>query len=190
VPLRRNRPRARAAARLPQSIERPEGSAQHHPTNTALETTDMTDPYTRDDLIAEAARQHKNLTEDPDFVGIGEQMEDATVASHPESLTWLEALGDEGDWTPQMETAQRAIDGLLNGAADTSMWAIALGADGLEPDTDRAVTIKAGERPIARILIAFEPDMPEEQRDDLITGLAAAMAPHFPTDAQGGDDRA
>ena len=45
MPLRRNRPRARAAARLPQSIERPEGSAPRHPTNTALETTDMTDDY-------------------------------------------------------------------------------------------------------------------------------------------------
>ena len=42
----------------------------------------MTDrPYTDDDLRAEAARQHAALTEDPDFMGVGEQMQDQEIES-------------------------------------------------------------------------------------------------------------
>ena len=80
----------------------------------------MTDrPYTDDDLRAEAARQHATLSEDPDFMGVGEQMEDryieSTVVSQdpedePEELTgstWSEALDKD-----EYDAAQRAIHDL------------------------------------------------------------------------------
>ncbi|MDX2628616.1 hypothetical protein QBA57_28750 [Streptomyces scabiei] len=54
----------------------------------------MTDlPYTDDDLRAEAARQHVALTEDPDFMGVGEQMQGSEIES---MLPPKEADGAEG----------------------------------------------------------------------------------------------
>src|SRR5947207_446701 len=110
----------------------------------------MTDrPYTDDDLRAEAARQHAMLTEDPDFMGVGEQMqgaeiesqkpepdEDGTVAPDARGWKWHESLDDD-----EFETAQRKVHSLIQGAADTSAWAVHLGADGLEPSTGHELTI-------------------------------------------------
>ncbi|CAM5391491.1 hypothetical protein STENM36S_06329 [Streptomyces tendae] len=145
----------------------------------------MTDhPYTDDDLRAEAARQHATLTEDPDFMGVGEQMEDGWVPSvetteDGSGRTWKQLLvvedetGDDEDYAAFGE-AQRKIHALINGAADVSAWAVNLGADGLEPSTEHAITLNAG-RPIARIHFAFEPGMSEEMRTLLVEGIGDAI---------------
>ncbi|MFB7896112.1 hypothetical protein ACFC1B_07255 [Streptomyces xiamenensis] len=74
----------------------------------------MTDtPYTRADLIAEAARQHHELTQEQNFVDTGERMEGAPIAS-AEGATW-DALDDR-----HYDTAMREIESLIEGSADTS----------------------------------------------------------------------
>ncbi|MEH0417881.1 hypothetical protein [Streptomyces sp. B21-083] len=135
----------------------------------------MTDqPYTDTDLRAEAARQHATLAEDPDFMGVGEQMEDASVESTDDgdsSLTWTELLVPQGAGASHeaFGEAQRKIHDLINGAADVSDWAVNLGADGLEPH-GRAIDL--GDRRV-RIHFAFAADMSDDDRADLISQLAA-----------------
>lgn len=135
-------------------------------------------PYTDDDLRAEAAAQHSVLTEDPDFMSIGEGMEDDIVAStegDDGGRTWAELLDPRGD---AYGTAQGRIHDLISGAADVSKWAVDLGADGLQPD-EHAIIIGADEKPIARIHFAFEPGMPDEMRTALVEGVGAAIAEHL-----------
>lgn len=124
-------------------------------------------PYTDDDLRTEAAAQHAALLRDPDFMGIGEQMDDETWRS----------LGPD-----DFEAAQRAVDDLLTNAADVSEWAIDLGADGLQPSDEHAITVDADGKPIARIHFAFEPGMPDEMRAALVEGIGAAIAQHLPAE--------
>ncbi|MFF7313373.1 hypothetical protein [Streptomyces sp. NPDC008137] len=130
----------------------------------------MTDrPYTDDDLRAEAARQYKNATEDPDFSGIGEQMEGHKIPSR-DDFQW-DQLGDH-----DFDTAMRAVDNLLSTAVDASRWAVELGADGLQPSNEHAITIDGNGAPIARIHFAFEPGMPESMRSALVEGIGGAIA--------------
>ncbi|WP_432091077.1 hypothetical protein [Streptomyces sp. NRRL F-5630] len=141
----------------------------------------MTDhPYTDADLRDEAARQHAILTDDPDFMGVGEQMQDAIVASTGNGTcarqTWNELLvaptpNDEYD---AYNEAQRKIHDLITGAADLSDWAVELGADGLEPD--EAHLNLGADRPLARIHFAFAPDADEDTRIALVKGVGAAIA--------------
>ncbi|MGW1300390.1 hypothetical protein ACWD5R_11340 [Streptomyces sp. NPDC002514] len=125
----------------------------------------MTDrPYTDDDLRAEAARQHAALTEDPDFMGVGEQMDDQT---------WRSLSEDAYD------AAQRSIHDLINGAADVSEWAVNLGADGLEPTghtLQLGVDPGDGDRPRIRLHFAFAPEMDDDARDRFVMELSKAIA--------------
>lgn len=125
-------------------------------------------PYTDDDLRSEAARQHKALTEDPDFMGVGEQMDDEVIPSDPES-TWGDL--DEVD----CDAAQNAIHDLITGAADVSEWAVRLGADGLEPDSHTlqfGVDPGDGDRPRVRLHFAFAPDTDAGTRDRFVMALS------------------
>ena len=141
-------------------------------------------PYTDDDLRAEAARQHATLTEDPDFMGVGEMMEDSVVESTDDGTsarkTWHELLVPP---TPNDEyeaygAAQRKIHDLINGAADVSEWAVNLGADGLEP-TEHVVQLGEdpgdGDRPRVRMHFAFHPDMPDADRDHFVMALSKVV---------------
>lgn len=129
----------------------------------------MTDrPYTDADLRDEAARQHKAATEDPDFSGIGEQMEGHKINSRG-GFQWDQL--DDLDF----EKAMRSIDGLLSSAADVSEWAVNLGADGLEPDEHR-FTLKADERPIIRVHFGFAPELGDDARNAFVGGLGTAAA--------------
>ncbi|MEE1817997.1 hypothetical protein PUR59_30520, partial [Streptomyces sp. SP18ES09] len=74
-------------------------------------------PYTDDDLRAEAAKQLATLAEDPEFMCIGERMEGSPIESADDS-TW-DQLDDE-----DFDAAQRSIDDLVSNAADTSEWAV------------------------------------------------------------------
>lgn len=136
----------------------------------------MTDrPYTDDDLRAEAARQHATLAEDPDYMGVGEQMDDRFVRYEvvdpehgdlmppPGTPRWNE-LGEH-----EFDVAQNQIHDLINGAADVSEWAVNLGADGLEPD-EHVVT--AGENRV-RVHFAFAADMSDDDRADIVSQFAA-----------------
>lgn len=145
-----------------------------------------TPPYTDDDLRVEAARQHYTATTDPDFVGIGEQMDgsfiDSTVID-PDPEQGTEPLTGRkwDDLAPhEFGEAQRAIDDLLGGAADVSEWAINLGADGLEPD---GYTLQLGEsdspdgndRPRVRLHFAFHPDMDDDARHSFVMELSKVV---------------
>jgi len=114
-----------------------------------------TTPYTDDDLRAEAARQ-RALIQDPDFMGVGEQMEG--------NLRWA-ALNQE-----EFRQAQQKIHNLINKAADISQWAVDLGADGLEPLSE---TLNS---PDFRIHIAARPDVPQKVRGALAESIGAAVA--------------
>lgn len=144
----------------------------------------MTDrPYTDDDLRTEAARQHHILTEDPDFMGVGEMLDGRYVHyEHDEATGCLMPPPGTPRWDEvseaDFEAAQREIHDLINGAANVSDWAVNLGADGLEP-AEHSLTLDGDHKPIARIHFAFEPGMPEEMRTALVTGIATEIAKHL-----------
>jgi hypothetical protein len=146
----------------------------------------MTDrPYTDEDLRAEAARQHATLTEDPDFVGVGEQMQDTEIdsllppeeADGAEGPHWDELLDED-----QFDEAQRKIHHLISHAADVSEWAVNLGADGLQPDghTLQLGAKEAGdddsEQPFVRMHFAFHPDATDAERDRFVMELSKVIA--------------
>jgi hypothetical protein len=146
-------------------------------------STDL--PYTEADLRSEAANQHAELTTDPDFVGVGESMQDTYVPStvtEPDpgqetGSTWGELLPYEADGGDAFNAVQRKIHDLINGAADVSEWAVNLGADGLEPSSN-VLGMEAGDTPIVRIHFAFHADMSEDARNQFVMRLGAAMADH------------
>jgi hypothetical protein len=144
----------------------------------------MTDrPYTDNDLRAEAAAQYATALRDPDFMGIGEQMEDSTVPSTEDGdtgLTWHELLVPEGGGSYEAYgEAQRAIDDLLGKAADVSEWAIDIGAEGLEP-LDSVLSMQTNTGPLVRIHFAVRPDMPDHMRRALVEGLGMEIAKFLP----------
>ncbi|MEU0207398.1 hypothetical protein [Streptomyces canus] len=142
-------------------------------------------PYTDEDLRAEAARQHATLTEDPDYMGVGEQMGDRYVrydVVDPEHGDLMPAPGAQR-WDElgedEFDEAQRKIHDLINGAAYTSEWAINLGADGLEPLPEQ-LSAQTDNGPWFRLHFAVRPDMPDHMRRALVEGVALEIAKHFP----------
>lgn len=125
-------------------------------------------PYTTADLIAEAARQHAGLIEDPDFVGVGEAMQDSEVCPGG-GVTWGEFSTETSD------VAQNQIHDLITGAADVSAWAVQLGADGLQPE-DHTLSVDADDRPLVRLHCAFAPDLDDAARTSFVAGLARVLA--------------
>jgi hypothetical protein len=135
----------------------------------------MTDrPYTDADLRAEAARQHKQLTEDPDFMGIGESMEGADIAS---TVPADGGHGRQWDDLPDndFDAAQRAIDDLISGAADVSAWAVTLGAAGLQPVADFGIRLAGDGYPLA-VQIAVDPDITDAAREELVAALTEVIS--------------
>ncbi|MFI0768584.1 hypothetical protein ACH4TQ_27410 [Streptomyces sp. NPDC021218] len=160
-------------------------------------TTDQ--PYTDADLRAEATRQHAFLTEDPDFMGVGEAMEDAEVESlapehtardidgqpnDADGVTWGQLLPYNHDDGNAYNVAQREIHNLINGAANTSEWAVNLGADGLKPD-EHQLTWSTGPQPIVRVHFAFHDGMSDEARDYLVQAVGEALGGVMDTAAHG-----
>ncbi|MFI1472078.1 hypothetical protein [Streptomyces wuyuanensis] len=145
----------------------------------------MTDlPYTEADLRAEAARQYMSLTEDPEFMCVGEAMEDRYVQStvvdedpdfEREGSTWGELLPYNHDDGNAYNEAQRKIHNLIRGAADVSEWAVDLGTDGLEPSPN-VLNLDGDGGPIVRLHMAFHPDMDERDRQRFGLALARVMA--------------
>ncbi|MEU2402779.1 hypothetical protein ABZ609_00335 [Streptomyces rubiginosohelvolus] len=129
-------------------------------------------PYTSDDLTAEAARQHHALTQNPNVLG---QMLDATIPSTivedgDTGLTWDEALN-----CGEFDKPARAIADLIRGAADVSAWAVQLGADGLQPE-DHTLTVGGDGRPLVRLHCAFAPEVDDAARAAFMNGLGQLVA--------------
>lgn len=136
----------------------------------------MTDrPYTDEDLRTEAARIHRQFTAEPDSGLVGEMMESGHVPSVETSedgsaRTWPELLEPDGEETPEYLAAMRSVTDLIRDAADVSAWAVNLGADGLEPSSEH-VEITEGAHIGVRIHFAFDPDLPQEIRQQVINAL-------------------
>lgn len=144
-------------------------------------------PYTDADLRAEAARQHAELTDDPDFMGVGEQMQDSEVASlapqhtaedgdgqlnDADGATWSQLLPPEVDDCEAYDLAQNQIYDRITGAANLSEWAVNLGADGLEPvGANLNIQDTAGDDRV-RLHFAFAPDMDKAARQALVDRVA------------------
>lgn len=123
-------------------------------------------PYTDTDLRHEAALQFDASSEETlDFVGVGEGMEDRAPWNGLDEDNYHEA--------------QRSIHGLRKNASPVGHWAVTLGADGLQPDTDAELTIHASGKPIARVLFAFAPDVDADMRASLVAGLGEAIELHL-----------
>lgn len=140
----------------------------------------MTDlPYTDDDLRTEAARQHAAAIRSITPSEIADHMDRGHVPSTEESRrTWAELLNHEGDDTAEFNAARQQIDDLIGSAANVSEWAVALGADGLEPDghtLQLGVDPGNGDKPRVRLHFAFAPDMTGPDRDHFVMQLSRVV---------------
>jgi hypothetical protein len=135
--------------------------------------------YTDDDLIAEAAKQHRCLTEEPEYMGVAEAMEDSPIASSTDATTWGDLIDESSHDSDEYDKARDAIHDLMTGAADTSHWAITLGRDGLTPQLDGELTVKVNDQVLARVLFAFAPDASDDLRRSLVSGLGYATTRNF-----------
>lgn len=130
----------------------------------------MTQSYTQDDLLAEAARQNDLSSEDHDYVGIGEMMQDAPIPSTVTDLT--EETGEDIEmyrsWgqlsQDDFDTAQRAIDKLRSHAPSLSDWGVHIGADNLQVDNDTLTFLGEDGSIVTRVHFAFGPDVNEGKR--------------------------
>ncbi len=147
-------------------------------------------PYTSDDLTAEAARQYAALAEDPDFMGVGEMMQDSAVTSlapqhtaedidgqsnDADGVTWRQLLPFEADASEAYDLAQNRVYDLIRGAADVSAWAVQLGADQLQPE-DHTLTVGGDGRPLVRLHCAFAPEVDDAARAAFMNGLGQLVA--------------
>jgi hypothetical protein len=124
-------------------------------------------PYTDADLRAEAASQHHDLTRDHDFMGVGESMETAAIPSSGKQ--W--GAGLDG---PGFLAAHEAIDQYVRDAADTSEWAIQLGAAGLKPHPAAAWKCTTSGWEVA-IQVATAPDLTDDATTELLAEIQTAV---------------
>lgn len=127
----------------------------------------------RNDILTEAARQHANLTQGADPVSVGEQMADRPLNTKSDT-TW-------GDLSDELfEHAAMDILKAVDGAADLSLWAVSLGAFGLEAEEDAVIFGGSANKPSCAILFAFSGDVPKEDRRELMryidSGIQIRMA--------------
>jgi len=124
-------------------------------------------PYTDNDLQIEAAREIKYALDNIDTDGLLE----ASTYTLPDGGRWEQLR--EADWVH----ALRRVDDLIETAADTSVWAVSLGVDGLEPVADviefPSATLDAS---FARMHFAFHPDVPADTRTHVINRIRTILA--------------
>ncbi|MFD7509542.1 hypothetical protein ACFV5N_09390 [Streptomyces sp. NPDC059853] len=131
--------------------------------------------YTNDDLVAEAAKQHHGLTEDPGYMGVAEAMEDSPIASSPDGTTWGALIDKDSEDSDEYDEARDTIHDLMTDAADTSYWAITLGQDRLVP-SEQTITLGPSGDPRVRVHLAFAEDYSEADQADLIAQLHEFIA--------------
>lgn len=125
----------------------------------------MNHDYTEEDLRIEAARQHNNLTTDHVYSVVGEEMEGSPVPS----LTSDESTTHWDDLSPyDFDSAERGIDDLLSSAANTSAWAVEMGADEMNP-SPHSLDIRSRSGPLyGRVHLAIHPSMPDSLHRKLL----------------------
>lgn len=136
-------------------------------------------PYTDDDLRAEAASCLSALGALPTTADIRRSLPDTYIDSHriPDSgreATWAAVVGKDG-----LDVAVGEIHALIEGAADTSEWAVSLGADGLEPGghtIQLGATDGSDDDPTVRMHFAFRPDMSAADRDRFVVRLTQVIS--------------
>ncbi|MEU3665804.1 hypothetical protein [Streptomyces virginiae] len=119
-------------------------------------------PYSQDDLRAEAARW---VGDDIDGLEVITAMADREPWVHLDNDTFNDAYAE--------------VRRLINSAVDTSLWAVHLGADGLEPDDHHlqlGIDPGTGDEPRVRIQFAFAPEMTGPERDAFVVALAKVIA--------------
>ncbi|MEW2187800.1 hypothetical protein AB0900_31415 [Streptomyces cellulosae] len=137
-------------------------------------------PYTDDDIRTEAAICLLGLSTTPDVADIRRWLPGAYVESHREDdgsgHTWGDLLNENG-----LGEVTSKVHALIEGAADVSVWAINLGADGLQPDghTLQLGAKEAGdddsEQPFVRMHFAFHPDATDAERDRFVMELSKVV---------------
>jgi len=136
--------------------------------------------YTEVDLDLAAMLQLRQLVADHSPLDVGSRMEHDYIrmVEDPETGGFQPALGsDRWGELPESEfdEARHRIHGRIAGAADLSPWAVAMGADELEPST-HVIDLRTGDGIRARIHFAFGPDMPEDApRRMLVTLVGEAI---------------
>jgi hypothetical protein len=128
-------------------------------------------PYTDADLRAEAARQHHELTEDPDYGSVGEGMTNSVIHSRADwnSEAWWHSLNED-----DRDLAQDAIHDLISGAADVSEWAVTLGAAGLTPHEPYAIHSGPGGYDVA-VQVATAGELTDAARGELLAAIRQAV---------------
>ena len=102
-----------------------------------------------------------------ELAGVGEQMEGRDVTPDG-GVAW----NDFSDQT--YDAAQRSIHDLINGAADVSEWAVALGVAGLTPHPPIAIRCTTTGWEVA-VQIATADDTTDQARDELLRELRTAI---------------
>lgn len=135
----------------------------------------MTPPVYNDaDLRSEAAYCVRALVGLPDVAEILRSLPETYVESHREDdgtgNTWGDLLDKQG-----LADVARKVRALLDSTADIAQWAVDLGADGLEP-SPHVLNLDGDDKPIVRLHMAFDPAMPERDRQRFGLALAQVMA--------------
>lgn len=131
------------------------------PANTNLagapnpkENTMTERPYTDAELRTLAVRVHESAARDSD-----------SLVNGAVKRKWGAQLDVD-----QLDEAGDELIGVLDKAANTSRWAVDLGADGLVPD-GHSITI-GGTETAARIHFAFAPGLDDGQRAAIVHAIA------------------
>lgn len=130
----------------------------------------MTPPlYTDQDIRSEAAHCLLALISLPTVPDILRWLPGAYVDSYREDdgsgQTWGDVLDNTG-----LATVARKIHELITATMPLPFWAVNLHADGLEPSSEH-VEITEGTHIGVRIHFAFDPDLPQEIREQVINAL-------------------
>lgn len=122
--------------------------------------------YTRKEIL-EASQQHHELTRYPDFVGIAEEMENHEP--------WDIMITEDGEHTAEFKKAQKNVHDLINKAADTSEWAVTLGALGLLPQLPLSVAASDPEETTVAFQIATPKEWPDDIKQHLLFEIERAV---------------
>lgn len=127
----------------------------------------MTDRWTPEQITAHATWLRKTHGDEVETLSITETADDHGVDV-------IDFTGD--DWDAYTE----AVEKVLRSAPDLTEWEIGLGADNLQPGA-RSIDIGWTDGPLqARLHVAFAADMPQAERDQLLTDLSDAIAGTVP----------
>jgi hypothetical protein len=141
--------------------------------------------YTDADLRSEAAHCLLALSSTPTVPDILRSLPGTYIDSYREDdgsgQTWGDVLDNAG-----LADAARKIHALIGeasnavGGINSAHWLIGLGADQLEA-APQTVEIGWTDGPLlARVLIAFDKDMPDDERQQLAEDIRDAIAPIAP----------